>query len=239
MTPDKEATQLAELAALLEGGSAPVTGERIALQGLELLPEAEWASLTIRHKGSYATLGASSPIAAELDESQYKLGEGPCVEAYQEAEWFRSGDVAHDPRWRVWGPHAAATGASSVLSIRMLSQGKPIGAMNYYSPHPSAFGDRDVIDHAVLFATHAAIALTSARKVEQLETAVSSRHAIGMAQGFLIERYKITPNEAFDALRRLSSIHNVKLRDLAQTIITTGKVPLTRTPPSTSTPQQT
>lgn len=233
MSSSYEARQLTEIAALLHADQdAPVTEDRIVQQAVDLLPETESASLTIRSHGKYKSPSATTSNATRLDELQYELNEGPCLEAATEYSWLRSGDVAHDHRWPRWGPRAAEMGARSVLSVRLLTQDKPIGAVNFYSGRTGAFIDRDHVDLAVLFATHAALALSSAQLVTGLQTAVSSRHSIGMAQGILIERYKIDPEEAFNVLRRLSSIHNWKVRELAEHIVTTREVPLSTAPRS-------
>lgn len=227
MTPSKDASSMAALAAELQGEyDSPVTQDRVIAGALDLVPDADQASLTLRLHGSYTSLGSSSPVATEADELQYRLDEGPCVDAVEHAEWFRSGDVEHDRRWPRWGPAAKQIGVGSVLSVRLVSQGTPIGAMNFYAQDVGRFSDPEQLDLALIFATHAALALSSARLVTDLETAVTSRHLIGMAQGILMERYRIKPDEAFAVLRRLSSIHNRKLRVLAEDIVTTREVPL-------------
>ena len=83
----------------------------------------------------------------------------------------------------------------------------------------------------MIFATHAGIALaaaearTEAHRVEHLEQALSSRELIGQAQGILMERERITANQAFDVLRRGSQHLNVKLREVAQRVVDTGERP--------------
>lgn len=227
MAPSRDAQQLASLAAdFFTTGDSPVTGARIVESVLDLLPEASHASLTVRARGSYETLGTTSELAAQADDAQYTLDEGPCVDAVEGTPWLRSGDVRHDRRWTQWGPIAADLGLHSVLSIRLEAQRKAVGALNIYAEPSGAFADHDDIDLTVVFATHAALALTSARLVDELETAVSSRHTIGMAQGLLMERYGLEADQAFALLRRLSSVHNVKLRVLAAGIIATRAVPL-------------
>ena len=49
-----------------------------------------------------------------------------------------------------------------------------------------------------------------------------SNRRIGMAVGILMERHRLTEEQAFDRLRDLSQRRNVKLRDLAEQMIYTG-----------------
>ena len=85
--------------------------------------------------------------------------------------------------------------------------------------------DRDVVDLALVYAVHATTALSSARRASTLQTAVSSRHVIGMAQGIAMERYGIDQHQSFELLRRLSSTTNVKLREVATQIVETRAIP--------------
>jgi AmiR/NasT family two-component response regulator len=60
---------------------------------------------------------------------------------------------------------------------------------------------------------------TARRKVEQLHTALETRHTIGVAQGLLMARYQLTTEQAFEYLRRSSQESNVKLRQLADGVV--------------------
>lgn len=57
---------------------------------------------------------------------------------------------------------------------------------------------------------------------ENLNKALLSRDVIGQAKGILMERLKITPEDAFDALRRSSNRLNEKLHTVAATVAETG-----------------
>jgi AmiR/NasT family two-component response regulator len=60
---------------------------------------------------------------------------------------------------------------------------------------------------------------TARRKVEELHTALDTRHTIGLAQGLLMARYELTTEQAFEYLRRSSQEGNVKLRRLADRVV--------------------
>ena len=63
------------------------------------------------------------------------------------------------------------------------------------------------------------------RRAANLQAALATREMIGQAQGILMERERITPDQAFDILRRASQHLNVKLRDVAQSLVDTGERP--------------
>lgn len=74
-------------------------------------------------------------------------------------------------------------------------------------------------------ASHAAVAMSSARLGEQLHASIASRQAIGEALGIVMERHKVSEGQAFDVLRTSSQHRNVKLREVAEQVITTGEIP--------------
>ena len=57
---------------------------------------------------------------------------------------------------------------------------------------------------------------------EHVQRALGSNREIGMAMGMLMERHRLTQEQAFERLRDLSQRSNVKLRDVAEQIIYTG-----------------
>ena len=132
MSPDHDAALLAEVSSHLRGvkDSPPLTASRIAEGALEVVPEAGHAGLTVRRgKSHWSSLGVTSELAQEVDQAQYSLGEGPCLDAAEHQEWFRSGDIGSDPRWPRWGPRAARLGVRSMLSIRLLAEGASDGSL--------------------------------------------------------------------------------------------------------------
>lgn len=59
---------------------------------------------------------------------------------------------------------------------------------------------------------------------------MTTREIIGQAQGILIERHKITADQAFTTLVTASQSANIKLRDVAETLVRTGVLQTTRGP---------
>jgi len=212
-------------AELLAAHDEKVTVHTLVERSLMLAPEVDHASLTVAERKVPTTLAGTSPVASHCDTLQYELHEGPCIEALVENEWYRTGDVAHDPRWPRWGPRAAKLGVVSLLSVRLAIGETPIGALNLYSEHRDGFDDTDTLDLVFLFALHAAAALAAAKEIAGLQTAMLNRHTIGVAQGILVHRYNISLDRSFELLRRYSSTRNVKLRDVAAYVVEHHSLP--------------
>ena len=48
---------------------------------------------------------------------------------------------------------------------------------------------------------------------------------IDQAKGILMERFKLTPDQAFQALTRVSMETNTKVREIAERFVSTGDLP--------------
>jgi len=195
------------------------------------VPGVDSASITRGSgSGAWETLGATDDVATRVDDIQYQLGAGPCVDAVSKHHIFGSGELATDDRWPTFGALAAeATGVHSVLSIRLtLEEDRVMAGLNLYSQSRDAFDDQS--RHlAILLATHAGVIvsrLLSQEKVDNLEIALASSRDIGVAMGVLMTRYKITRKEAFDLLRMASQRAHRKLRDIAAEVAETGTLEL-------------
>jgi GAF domain-containing protein len=208
--------------------SESVTAQRIVERARVVLPEADAVSITMRsRRGRFGTLASTSPVAADSDQLQYALAEGPCISAATEDEWFRSGDVGADERWPTWGPQVAARGMNSLLSVSLLNDSVPIGALNFYAAARGVFDAREHVDLAVLYATHAAIALTNVRELSGLTTALHSRHTIGIAQGILMATYDLQVEQSFAVLVRYSNDLNISVATLSEQIVNERALPAT------------
>jgi transcriptional regulator with GAF, ATPase, and Fis domain len=193
---------------------------------VKLVPAAQHAAISRGRNGRFETVGSTSELPLEVDRIQYDLSSGPCVDAAREAEIYRSGNLPADPRWPEFGRRAAAEqGIHSMLSVRLfLEDDDLVAALNLYSTAADAFDDGDEI-LVELLATHASMAMASARLHEQtqhLERALQSNRGIGVAMGVLMNQYKITQTEAFDLLRMASQHGHRKLVDVALEVTETG-----------------
>ena len=63
------------------------------------------------------------------------------------------------------------------------------------------------------------------RLIEQLTVAVEHRTVIGMALGLLMERHDMCADEAFGRLRRVSSLQNRKLYEVARDFVQSRELP--------------
>ena len=202
-----------------------LTFDRIAQRAVEVIPPCDFVGITLRRRRERPdSIVVTDEAARYCDDLQYELKEGPCLSAIADDETYLLQDIADDKRWPRWGPKAAAAGAGSIFSVRLADDEQALGALNLYSRTPHAW-DSDSLDLALVFAAHAATAISNTRLVSGLQTAVQSRHLIGVAQGILMTRYDMDLETAFEVLRRYSSHGNVKLRDVAKRVVELRTLP--------------
>lgn len=111
-----------------------------------------------------------------------------------------------------------------MMCFQLFVAGDQLGAMNLYSRRAAAFDD-EAQGVGELFAGHAAIALAGAEHEEHLRLGMSHRDLIGQAKGILMERYRLTADQAFGVLARVSQEKNRKLVDIAGELTDTGSMP--------------
>lgn len=184
------------------------------------------ASISLAHgKKRVETPAASDDLAATGDRLQAELGEGPALSTLWDVDTVYVPDLPAEHRWPTWGPRLTeATGARSVLTFRLFTIKDIIGALSMYSTKVDAFSDADQVE-GIALAAHIAIAVIAAQKLDQYETALDSRKVIAQACGLLMERFDLDEVRAFAVLTRISSVQNVKLRDVASELLRTRRLP--------------
>jgi GAF domain-containing protein len=186
---------------------------------------AMYAGITLLVDGAPGTGVFTHPDAPEIDEAQYRSGEGPCMYAFRNQQTYRIDDTATDTRWPEFAAAALGHGIHATLSVPLAARGDGIGALNLYAGSTSAFTDAH--GKAVLvFAEQASIALANAQVYwdarelsENLSEAIKTREVISQAVGIVMSTGGRTPDEAFQVLASASQRENRKVRDIASEIV--------------------
>ncbi|MEV6315729.1 ANTAR domain-containing protein [Streptomyces sp. NPDC051776] len=191
---------------------------------------AQYAGVTLLRRGKPLESPAyTHPLVPAVDLAQTETGEGPCIPNPDSDRGLaepvvRIEDMSAERRWPRFACEAARLGVASMLSCRLVEERDVSGRLNLLAAEPGAFGVETAKTMAVL-ATHAAMALSAATAIENLSNAVASRQVIGEATGILMERHRVTSREAFGMLVRASQSLNVKLREIALHVVSTGQNP--------------
>jgi GAF domain-containing protein len=186
------------------------------------------ASVSLLVSDRATTVVYTGQLALELDERQYGRGHGPCLHAAGTGEAVEVTDARSDPRWADYMPKAVERGSLSSLSIPLGSPEKMGAALNIYARGAGAFDDesRQVAHRFAHFARVAVANMheyQSARELsDNLRAALENRAVIDQAKGILMERHRLTAEQAFELLAQASMATNRKLRDIADQLVHTG-----------------
>lgn len=212
---------------LLAQESVEATLERITESAMDLVEGCDAAGILVLHGRRVETLAPTDGLVVRSDRLQERLGEGPCFDAARRLggeRVFRIKDFSQPGEyWPDYVGQARDLGIGSMMGFLLYTEHENLGALNVYSRRPAAFTKASETA-GWLLASHAAVAFSSARTADQLQQAVETRHTIGEAMGILMERLKITEDDAFALMRRVSQERNVKLRDIARQICESGGI---------------
>jgi GAF domain-containing protein len=191
-----------------------------------VMPGNPETSVLLLVKDKPSTVVHTGALAMDLDERQYERGHGPCLHAARTGSLTEIADTRTETRWPDYARSAAERGNGSSLSIPLVidEDEQVTGALNIYAREPHAF-DEESRSVATRFGPYAAVAAgnlyayQSARDMaDNLQIALESRAVIDQAKGILIERYRLTPDQAFQLLARAS------MHDIADHLVQTGEL---------------
>lgn len=186
--------------------------------------------VTLRRHKKATTVASNSERARKMDEIQYAFEDGPCLTASREGALVLVRDFTQEKRWPRYVAEVTRHGMRSALAVPFELEGSTSAALNLYSSDLDAFGAA-AINTAELYAQQASTALLLALRLAQrnetmldLKAAMNSRTAIDVAVGIIMGQNQCSQDAASAILKAASSTRNVKLRDLATSIVeATGK----------------
>ncbi|MET8280384.1 GAF and ANTAR domain-containing protein [Micromonospora sp. NPDC005174] len=198
---------------------------RVAELARRAVTPAREVSVTLLRGGVGWTAAFTSDLARDLDDWQYELDRGPCLDASASGDTLSVPDLASEQRWPAWATKAHAAGVGSSLSIGLPIQGAVVGALNVYGGPANAF-DPAAVTVAERFASYAAVALANAHLydnattlAEQMRQAMRGRAVIEQAKGIIMGERRCTAEEAFALLSKVSQDSNRKVREVAESLV--------------------
>jgi GAF domain-containing protein len=176
-------------------------------------------------RGRPEVLASTDPQVAALYQFQIEADDGPLIAAIRQQCPVLVRDVETETRWsEAWAARARAVGIRSVAHLPLTMGGRAVAVLSLFSDVPDAF-DSDDLAVAQILARHASVAIANARQEATMAQAIDARKLVGQAMGILMERYDLDGDRAFEVLRRYSQQNNRKLRDVAQELIDTRRLP--------------
>jgi GAF domain len=178
-------------------------------------------------RGSICTTDAVSTLIEDL---QFTLGEGPCVDAHREQRPVVEPDLANPDvsRWASFTPPVLASGARAVFGFPVSVGDVRVGALNLYRDRPGALTDDQHAD-AVLIAGIAARAIVEMQADAEpgvlgaaLEVGTNFQFVVHQAAGMVAVQLGVDVAEATLRLRAHAFSTDRLVADVARDVVARG-----------------
>ncbi|MFI8565481.1 ANTAR domain-containing response regulator [Rhodococcus sp. NPDC078407] len=201
--------------------------QAMTIEVVEALTNADLAGITLVDEDGDLpqTVASTDPRVNDVDADQYRSNEGPCLESARTQQMVRVLVSGVEHRWPRFAKNVSDIGVQSYLSAPLIVDDKHLGALNIYSFDPHGFNN---IDEALLglFIRSIETAVFVSRRAQSAEeevdgllTAMKTRAQIEQAKGIIMAMRGVDPDEAFAFLSEQSQSRNIKVADIATTLI--------------------
>jgi hypothetical protein len=221
-----------QLLAAVDGHRGAEAADRLCEVCVVLL-NIDAAAISLIYDGAtMGTLGCSSEVARRLDEVQFTVGEGPCVDSITQRAPVLVVDLVglDDRRWPAFGPAMLAQQIRAVFALPVVVAGEYVGALDLFRHQPGPLGGEKLVG-AVAAAEIAGIPLIDLLSAD-LQAAIGdpqsnawadltalSRAEVGQATGMLVAQLDIDPAEALVRLRAHAYATGRSATDIAGDIL--------------------
>ena len=173
------------------------------------------------------SLCVSGEVSWLIEELQYTLGEGPCVDAYQQNRVVAEPDLA-DPvadRWPAFTSAALKAGVRAVFGFPLRAGAVRLGALNLYRGRPGALsGDQHadalvVAEVAARWVLEAQAGALAGAVAEELAVGADFHLVVHNAAGMVSVQEGIGVTEALIRLRAFAFSHDRLVGDVAGDIV--------------------
>jgi GAF domain-containing protein len=166
-------------------------------------------------------------VASVIEELQYSLGEGPCVDAYRHGRPVLEADLAHPgaPRWPAFAGPAVAAGARAVFGFPLLVGAVRLGALNLYCSQVGPLSDEQHADALVLaeVAAQAILVLQAGARpgkvAAELEAGADFHYVVHQAAGMVAAQLNVSVGVALVRLRAYAFGNDRRLAEVAEEVV--------------------
>lgn len=171
--------------------------------------------------------GSTDEVSAAIEELQFALGEGPCVDAYQEDQPVLEPDLADPttPRWVGFTGPAVDAGARAIFGFPLQVGAVRLGALNLYRRQPGPLSDEQHAD-ALVMADVAAQALLvmqanapPGKLAAELEAGSDFQYVVHQASGMVAAQLDVSVGQALIRLRAYAFGNDRLLTEVAKDVV--------------------
>ncbi|MBA2608237.1 MAG: GAF and ANTAR domain-containing protein [Actinobacteria bacterium] len=173
---------------------------------------------------------SSNATSALVEQLQYDLVEGPCVDAYRHDWPTLEPDLAHPdtPRWLAFAPPAVAAGVRAIFGFPLQVGAVRLGALNLYRDRPGPLSDEQHADALVMadVAAQAILVLQAdaapGQLAAELEASADFQYVVHQATGMVAAQLEVSVAQALVRLRAHAFGNDRPLTDVARDVVARG-----------------
>jgi GAF domain-containing protein len=220
--------RLLRILARLKGGASPGTAPaRLCEACADVMAMSGAGIMLMSGDVARGSVCSSNDVSALIEDLQYTLGEGPCVEAYDDDQPVLEPDLA-DPgvsRWVAFTPLAVEAGVRAIFGFPLRVGAVRIGALNLYRDSPGPLDDEQYADALVLAGVAARAVLAMQADAPpgtlgaELEAGSDFRFVVHQASGMVSAQLEVSVGEALVRLRTYAFTHDRPLADVAHDVV--------------------
>lgn len=229
--PDERIVAVRALIAQQDPGDAAggVVGwlRRLCTAAARTVPASGVGVSVMSEEGMRGVAAVSDPASETLEELQFALGEGPCIDAFASRRVVLEPDLGNgaSARWLAYAPAAHAQGVGAVFAFPLQVGAARLGVMDVYRHSPGPLSGESLAQ-ALTFAEVAVETLLDAQgravvgeAAEGLDRALDSHYVIYQAQGMTMVDLGVPLADALARMRAHAYAHDRPLQDVARDIV--------------------
>jgi GAF domain len=218
---------LSILSMLSAGGNAEPGPARLCQLCTDLIVMSGAGIVLMSGDVSAGAVGTTNAVSALIEELQYTLGEGPCVDAHDQQRPVLEPDLAGSPttRWLAFTPPALEAGVRAVFAFPLRVGAVRLGALDLYRDQPGPLTDDQHADALVIadVAARAVLVLQAhappGALAADLEDGGSFRIVVHQAAGMVSVQLGVSVGEALIRLRAFAFANDCRLPDVANDVV--------------------
>lgn len=200
---------------------------RLCAAAVRALPASGAGVSVMSSDGSRGVAAASDPASGLIDELQFTLGEGPCVDAFSSRHPVLEPDLDHSAvnRWPMYWPAVQDRGVRAVFAFPLQVGAARLGVLDVYRREPGALSI-PALRQALTFAEVAVTTLLDGQREavegeapDGLEQALEYRLELYQAQGMVMIQLGVSLFVAMARLRAYAYAQDRRLSDVAGDVV--------------------
>ena len=179
--------------------------------------------MLISKDGPQGSVCSSDGVSAVIEELQFTLGEGPCIDAYQDDLPVLEPDLRNpvNPRWSLFGPAAVEAGAGAVFGFPLQVGAARLGALNLHTETAGPLSEEQHANALVLAGVvgRAVIDMQSNGPDGIFQSGSEYRFVVHQASGMVAAQLDVAVQEALVRLRAYAFANERLLADVAGDVV--------------------